>query len=65
MEALLVVDCELRAGRGYVVLGDAREFDLVVDGCGLHIRSGSGEITDPAMQAAVRRQLVRERLIDA
>ena len=67
MDTMLVVDCDLRNGRGYVVMADAREFDIVLDPAGLHIRNlySDEEIRDPAMHDAVRLQLVRERLLDA
>jgi hypothetical protein len=39
MDAVLVVDCDLRNGRGYVVMSDAHEFDIIRDWAGLHIRA--------------------------
>ena len=67
MNALTVVDCDLRNDRGYVVLSDASEFEIVLDPAGLQIRtlSSNEEIRDPEMHDAVRRHLVYERLLDA
>ena len=67
MDTLIVVDCDLRNERGYVVLSDASEFEIVLDPAGLHLRnlSSNEEISDPAMHDAVRRHLVYERLLDA
>ena len=67
MDALIVVDCELRNDRGYVVMADASEFEIVLDPAGLHLRtvSSNEEISDPAMHDAVRRHLVYERLLGA
>ncbi len=67
MDALIVVDCELRNDRGYVVMADASEFEIVLDPAGLHIRAlySDEEISDPAMYDAVSRHLVCERLLNA
>ena len=67
MDTMIVVDCDLRNGRGYVVLSDASEFDIVLDWAGLHIRAPSGDrdITDPVIHDAVQSQLVRECLLDS
>ena len=67
MDTLIVVDCDLRNDRGYVVMSDASEFEIVLDPAGLRIRPlcSDKEISDPAMHDAVRRHLVYERLLDA
>ena len=67
MDALIVVDCELRNERGYVVMADASEFEIVLDPAGLRLRnlSSNEEISDPAMHDAVRRHLVSEHLLAA
>jgi hypothetical protein len=67
MDTMMVVDCDLSNGRGYVVMSDASEFEIVMDGTGLHLRAPScdWDITDPGMLEAVRSQLVRERLLDS
>ena len=67
MDAMTVVDCDLSDGRGYAVMADAREFEIVLDGLGLRIRAPAGgqDITDPVMHDAIRSQLVRERLLDS
>ena len=67
MDALIVVDCELSNKRGYVVMADASEFEIVLDPAGLRLRnlSSNEEISDPAMHDTVRLHLVRERLLDA
>ena len=67
MSTGIIVDCDLRNGRGYVVLADASEFEIVLDPAGLHIRDlcSDEEISDPAMHDAVRRHLVSEHLLAA
>ena len=67
MDTMIVVDSDLRNERGYVVMSDAREFEIVMDGTSLHLRAPScdWDITDPVMHEAVRQQLVCERLLDA
>ena len=67
MDTMVVVDCELSNGHGYVILADASEFEIVLDPAGLRIRPlcSDEEISDPAMHDAVRRHLVYERLLDA
>ena len=67
MDTIVVVDCDLSNGRGYVIMSDASEFEIIMDGFGLHIRGPSSDqdITDPVMHDAVRSQLIRERLLDA
>ena len=67
MDMMRVVDCGLSDGRGYVVMADASEFEIVMDGHGLRIRTPSSDedITDPVMHEVVRSQLVRERLLDS
>ena len=41
MDAMMVVDCDLSNGRGYVVMSDASEFEVVMDGMDLRIRAPS------------------------
>jgi hypothetical protein len=67
MSARIIVDCDLRNGRGYVVLSDASEFEIVLDPAGLHIRSlcSDEEISDPAMHDAIHRHLACEHLLSA
>jgi hypothetical protein len=67
MDTMVVVDCELSNGHGYVILADASEFEIILDPASLHLRnlSSDEEISDPAMHDAVRSHLVRERLLDA
>ena len=67
MDRMVVVDCDLNNGRGYVVMADANEFELVMDELGLRIRAPSSdqEVTDPVMHEVVRLQLVREHLLDS
>ncbi len=67
MDTIVVVDCDLSNGRGYVVMSDASEFEIVLNPAGLHLRTvcSDEEISDPAMHDAVRRHLVYERLLDA
>ena len=67
MPAAVVVDCELMNGRGYVVMADASEFEIVMDAAGLHVRPASSpqELDDAAIYDAVHRYLVRERLLSS
>ena len=67
MPAAVVVDCELMNRRGYVVMADASEFEIVMDAAGLHIRPASSqqELDDAAIYDAVRQYLVRERLLSS
>ena len=67
MSTSIIVDCDLRNGRGYVVMSDASEFEIVMDVIGLHIRAlcSDEEISDPAMHDAVRRHLVCQQLLSA
>ena len=62
-----IVDCDLRNGRGYVVLSDASEFEIILDPAGLHIRPfcSDEEISDLTMHDAIRRHLVSEQLLAA
>ena len=67
MDTMMEVDCELRNGRGYVVMSDASEFEIATDGLDLRIRAPSNnqDINDPVVRKAIRSQLVRERLLDS
>ena len=67
MSTGIIVDCDLRNGRGYVVLADASEFEIVLNPEGLHIRTpcSDEEISDPATHDAVRRHLVSQQLLAA
>ena len=67
MDMMRVVDCDLSDGQGYVVMADASEFEIVMDGRGLRIRipSSHDDVTDPVMHEVVRSQLVRERLLES
>ena len=65
MDTMVVVDCELSNGHGYVILADASEFEIVLDPTGLHLRnlSSNEEMSDPAMHDAVRQHLISEQLL--
>ena len=67
MATMMVVDCDLSNERGYVVMSDASEFEIVMEGMDLRIRAPSSnqDINDPVVREAVRSQLVRERLLNA
>ena len=67
MDRMVVVDCDLNNGRGYVVMADANEFEIVMDELGLRIRAPSSDqdVSDPVMHEVVRSQLIRELLLDA
>jgi hypothetical protein len=65
MDTMVVVDCELSNGRGYVVLSDASEFEITMEDAGLHLRIlySDEEISNPAIHDAVRLHLVHEHLL--
>ena len=48
-------------------MSDASEFEIVMDGLGLQIRTfcSDEEISDPAMHDAIHRHLVCEHLLSA